>query len=212
MPRCALPVTSSANTATDCVPYLGELMLDVFRRGQRWWTAAVVVFVGGVFAVFIGLGGPLQSGDNRTLIQVGPYRLGASEYDRVRAQRDREIQEDLGDAYDSRRMRDTVDAAATRVLIERAILALEAQSMGLTVTKQEVERELLALPGFRDPSGRFDKQGFDNWVVYEFGSEKAFLDQQRRASLAAKLMRAIRSQATVSTASGLPPVATGGSS
>jgi peptidyl-prolyl cis-trans isomerase D len=173
-------------------------MLDIFRRGQRWWTAGVVVFVGGVFAVFIGLGGPLQSGSDGTVVQVGPYRLGASEYDRVRAQRDREIQEALGDAYDARRMRDTVDAAATRVLIERAILALEAQSMGLTVTKQEVERELLALPGFRDPSGRFDKAGFDNWVVYEFGSEKAFLDQQRRASLAGKLMRAIRSQATVS--------------
>lgn len=173
-------------------------MLEIFRRGQRWWTAGVVVFVGGVFAVFIGLGGPLQSGSDAAAIQVGPYRLGLSEYERVRAQRDQEIQQALGEAYDARRLRDTVDAAATRILIERAILALEAKELGLTVSKREVERELLSLPGFRDASGRFDKEAFSNWVGYEFGSEKAFLDQQRRASLAAKLLQVIRSQATVS--------------
>jgi peptidyl-prolyl cis-trans isomerase D len=174
-------------------------MLDIFRRGQRWWTAAVVVFVGGVFAVFIGLGGPLRGGaGGNTVVQVGPYRMGISEYERVRAQRDRDIQEALGDAYDARRLRDTVDAAATQILIERAILALEAQELGLSVTKQEVEREILALPGFRDASGHFDKAAFDRWVSYEFGSERAFLDQQRRSALASKLLRVLRTQASVS--------------
>ena len=50
-------------------------MLETFRRGQRWWTAAVVVFVGGVFAVFIGLGGPLQSGSEEYLVVVGDVRV-----------------------------------------------------------------------------------------------------------------------------------------
>lgn len=173
-------------------------MLEILRRGQRWWTAAVVVIVGGVFAVFIGLGGPLQSGGGGTVVQVGPYHIGISEYERVRAQRDQQLQEALGEAYDARRLRDTVDAGAARILVERAILALEARDLGLTVTKQAVEREVLSLPFLRGPDGRFDKQAFDDWVSYEFGSEKAFQDQQRRSALAAKLLRVLQTQASVS--------------
>lgn len=173
-------------------------MLDVLRRGQRWWTALVVVFVGGVFAVFIGLGGPLQGGGSNTVVQVGPYRMGVPEYERVREQREKQLQDALGDAYDPSKLRDTLDSAATQILVERAILALEAQDLGLSVTNQEVEREILALPGFRDASGRFDKAAFEGWVSYEFGSEKAFLDQQRRAALAFKLMRVLKTQASVS--------------
>jgi peptidyl-prolyl cis-trans isomerase D len=173
-------------------------MLEILRRGQRWWTMLVVFFVGGVFAIFIGLGGPLSRGSSGAVVQVGPYQMGLSEYERVRTQRETEFRQALGESYDARQLRQTIDAAAARILVQRAILALEAERLGLTVTKQQVEREILALPGFRDPSGAFDKQAFDNWVAYEFGSEKAFLDQQRRASLADKLLRVIRTQASVS--------------
>jgi peptidyl-prolyl cis-trans isomerase D len=61
-----------------------------------------------------------------------------------------------------------------------------------------VEREILSAAGFRGPDGRFDKQAFDRWVVYEFGSERAFREQQSRAALAGKLLRVIRAQAHVS--------------
>ncbi len=159
----------------------------------------MVVFVGGVFAVFIGLGGPVRGPGAGAVVAVGPYQLSAAEFERVRSQREGEIREALGEAFDARKMREVIDDAATRVLIERAILALEAERLGLTVTKGEIEREILSLPGFRNPdTGRFDKQGFDDWVAYEFGSERAFRDQQRRAALAGKLLRVIQTQANVS--------------
>ncbi|MDJ0847827.1 MAG: peptidylprolyl isomerase [Myxococcota bacterium] len=175
-------------------------MLEFVRRGQRWLTALVVAFVGGVFAVFIGLGGgPLRGGAAGAVVTVGPYQLGIYEFERVRTQREGEIRDALGDAFDARKMRETIDAAATRVLIERAILALEAERLGLTVTKGELEREILSLPGLRNPeTGRFDKEAFDNWVAYEFGSERTFREQQRRATLAGKLLRVIQTQADVS--------------
>ena len=71
-------------------------MLDVLRRGQRWWTAIVVVAVGGVFAVFIGLGGnPLKGGGGPdAVIQVGDYRVGLAEFERVRQAREEEFQEE----------------------------------------------------------------------------------------------------------------------
>lgn len=173
-------------------------MLDILRRGQRWWTALVIVFVGGVFVVFIGLGGPLQGASGGAIVAVGPYQMGLVEFERVRAQREGEFQEALGDSFDARKMSDAINAAATRVLIERGILGLEAERLGLTVTKGEVEREILSLAGFRDQAGRFDKKAFDGWVQYEFGSERAFVEQRRRATLAGKMLRVIRAQATVS--------------
>jgi peptidyl-prolyl cis-trans isomerase D len=174
-------------------------MLETFRRGQRWWTALVVVFVGGVFAVFIGLGGPLQSGSVTDLVVVGDIRVGPGEYERTRRQQIAYFERVLGDQFDPEQLGDEViEGAAIRVLIERAILAQEAEQMGITVGKKEIERGLLAQPGLRGPDGRFDKDAFDNWIYQEFGSERSFLEQQRRALLAQKLLRVLSTQASVS--------------
>jgi peptidyl-prolyl cis-trans isomerase D len=173
-------------------------MLDIIRRGQRWVTALFVVVVGGVFAVFIGLGQPLRSGGGNAVVQVGPYRIGPAEFERTRAQREEQFREALGDQFDARAMSDSLDAVTARVLVERAILALEAERLGLTVAKQEVRREILSSPSFWTPEGRFDKEAFDQWVAYEFGSERAFREQQRRAALAGKLLRVIHAQAQIS--------------
>ena len=96
-------------------------MLETFRKGQRWWTAAVVVFVGGVFAVFIGLGGPLQSGSGEALIVVGDIRVGLDEYERARRQQIAYFERVLGDQFDSRKLGDDmIDGATIRLLVERA--------------------------------------------------------------------------------------------
>jgi peptidyl-prolyl cis-trans isomerase D len=174
-------------------------MLEAFRRGKRWWTAAVVVFVGGVFAVFIGLGGPLQSGSGGALVVVGNVRVGADEYERVRRQQIDYFERVLGEQFDPRKLgEDMIDGATIRLLVERAILAQEAEAMGLVVAKQEIERGLLAQPGLRGPDGRFDKEAFDNWIYREFGNERSFSEQQRRALLAQKLLRVLSTQAAVS--------------
>jgi peptidyl-prolyl cis-trans isomerase D len=173
-------------------------MLDAIRKGQRWLTALIVVGVGAVFAIYMGAGSPQRARSPNVVVQVGSYQIGIGEFERTRAQQEEQYRQVLGDQFDARAMRDSLDMVAARVLVERAILALEAERLGLTVTKQEVEREILSAPGFRGPDGSFDKLAFDRWVAYEFGSERAFRDQQRRAALASKLMRVIRAQAYVS--------------
>jgi len=35
-------------------------MLDVLRRQQRWLMGGVVALVGGVFILYLGIGGPLR--------------------------------------------------------------------------------------------------------------------------------------------------------
>jgi peptidyl-prolyl cis-trans isomerase D len=173
-------------------------MLRILRQGQRWVTALFVVGVGGVFVFFIGLGQPLQSGRGDAVVRVGPHRFGIAEFEREREQREQQYREALGEQFDSRALSDDLDALAARTLIEKAILALEAESLGLTVSKGEVERIVLAADAFRDSGGRFDEQAYRDWAAYNFGSERGFLTEQRLESLASKLIRLVGGQARVS--------------
>ena len=173
-------------------------MLETIRKGQRWLTALIVVGVGAVFAIYMGVGSPRRARSSNSVVVVGPYQIGIGEFERTRAQYEEQYRQMLGDQFDARALRDSLDMITARALVERCILALEAERLGLTMTKREVEREILFTSGFRGPDGRFDKQSFDRWVSYEFGTERAFREQQSRAALAGKLTRLIRSQAYVS--------------
>lgn len=173
-------------------------MLDIMRKGQRWLTAIFVVGIGLVFAVFIGTGQPLTPGQINAVIAVGDDHVSVDEYSRMRRRQEQLYQDAFGENFDARRLRDQIDTVTTRTLIERVILAQEAEKLGLTVAKPEIERSLLADPGLRDADGRFDQELFRNWVEREFGSERVFREELRRAELAKKLIRVVSTQAVVS--------------
>jgi peptidyl-prolyl cis-trans isomerase D len=173
-------------------------VLDVIRRGQRWLTAIFVVGIGGVFAIFIGVGSPIQRSSANAVIVVGSQHVGVGEFQRMRTQSEQQYRDALGDSFDARALSETLDNLTARTLVERAVLAMEAERLGLVIAKQEVEREILSYPAFRDATGRFDRDAFQNWVYYEYGSERAFREQQRRSALATKLVRVLRTQALVS--------------
>lgn len=175
-------------------------MLDVLRRGQRWVTAVFVVGIGGAMVFFIGLGGPLRGGSTRAVVQVGPHQFGLRAFERIRAQRESAYQEALGDEYDAQALRNTLDDAAARTLVDRAILALEAEALGLTVARKEIERSVLAWGSFRDEGGRFDRQAYENWAEYEYGNERNFLSDQRLILLASKMLRLLDGYSRVSRA------------
>lgn len=173
-------------------------MLDIMRRGQRWLTAVFVVGIGLVFAVFIGSGQPLTPGQRDAVISAGEHSISRDEFFRMRTRQEQLYSDAFGDNFDARKLRDTIDATTARVLLERAVLAIEAERLGLTVAKEEVERGLLAEPAFRDETGAFDREGFEMWIDREFGSQRVFRTEQRRAELATKLIRVLSSQAEVS--------------
>jgi peptidyl-prolyl cis-trans isomerase D len=173
-------------------------MLKFIRRGQRWVTALFVVAIGGAFVFFIGLGGPLTGPSGGALIEVGPYRFGLREFERSRAQREQSFQEQLGDQYDAKAVEDMLIDLAARDLIDRAVMALAAQDLGIAVAKREVERSVLTVPAFRDEQGRFDAERFENWAQWEYGSQRNFLREERMGLQAAKFYRLLLGEARVS--------------
>lgn len=173
-------------------------MLDVIRRGQRWLTALFVVSIGGVFAVFIGLGSPMRRSRADSVVVVADQRIGIGEFERTREQQEQRYAQQFGDGFDARKLREPINEATAQLLVERGILALEAEALGLTVAKQEVEREILGFRELRDETGAFDAKRFRDWVDYNFGSERNFRQQQRRATLSNKLLRVLTTEAEVS--------------
>lgn len=173
-------------------------MLKILRGGQRWLTGLFVVAIGGVFVFFLGLGGPLSGRSQGTVVQVGPNEFGVREFEQVRSRRERLLQQELGASYDPSKMREVLDNLAARELVDQTLLAMEAEHLGLTVSTREIEQFILADPSFRNESGRFDKEAFERYASYEYGSQHAFLAARRRSLLAFKLLRLLQAQPQVS--------------
>jgi peptidyl-prolyl cis-trans isomerase D len=171
-------------------------MLRFIRRGQRWLTVLIVVGVGGVFAVFIGVGEPLQGGPGGSVVSVGPYHFGISEFERERRQREEQYRQALGEQFDEKALSESLDMLTAQVLSNRALMALEAERLGLTVAKPEIERALR--PSFAGEDGKVDRTAFHDWVQWEYGSEKAFVRDQRLEMLARKAIRIAEAQSHVS--------------
>jgi peptidyl-prolyl cis-trans isomerase D len=163
-------------------------MLKILRGGQRWLTALFIIAIGGVFVFFLGLGGPLSGGSQARVVEVGPHRFDLREFERVRSRREAAVRQQLGDAYDARNLADTLNSLAARELVDTALLALAAEDLGLTVSKREIEQNVLEDPYFRDESGRFDQRVFEGWVEYEYGSQRSFMQERRLNLLAYKMM------------------------
>jgi peptidyl-prolyl cis-trans isomerase D len=173
-------------------------MLKILRGGQRWLIWFVVIGIGGVFVFFLGLQGPLRGSSGGAIVTVGPYSFGTREFERVRSRQAANLQERLGDEFDARKLGPTIDQMAARQLVDRALLAMEAQDFGLTASKKEIQQIVLADPGFRDEAGNFDPERFDDYVQYEYGSQNAFIEEQRMALLSQKMIRLLIDQPRVS--------------
>jgi peptidyl-prolyl cis-trans isomerase D len=170
-------------------------MLRFLRRGQRWLTAIVVIGVGAVFAIFIGIGAPLDMRRGSAVIGVGPYQFGIPEFERERAEREEQYRQALGDGFDAKAMAQSLDLVTAQVLTNRALLALEAERLGLSVSTSEIERAVR--PSLAGEDGRVDRAAFQDWVEYQYGSEKAFVRDQRLELLARKLIRLADGQSRV---------------
>ncbi len=173
-------------------------MLRVLRGGQRWLTAILVIGVGAVFVIFYGLQGPVDYASSQRLVKVGPHEFGIAEFERVRDRRQAAIERELGDQFDARAMRETLDNLAARDLVDSALMALAAEDLGLRVTTREIERLLLSEPGFRNEEGRFDRERFGYFIDREYGSQKAFMAEQRLSMLSVKMVGLLAGLAEVS--------------
>lgn len=175
-------------------------MLDVLRRSQRWLMGGVIFLVGGVFVAYMGLGGPGPSGatSGNAIVELGDRRYTLLDLQRVRDDQERRLRESLGDAFDAAAAGLYLDQMAAESLIQRAVLATEAERLGLRATDDEVRDVVRSV--FRTDQGTIDAAAARNFGESRYGSERRFADEIRDDILTSKLLRLIDAGVEVSDA------------
>lgn len=139
-----------------------------------------------------------QGPSGGAVVELGDIRLGQEEFLRIRARQEESYREQLGDSFDARAAREMLDTMTVNSLVQSAILAHEAEALGLRVGKTEIQQLLRNSPGFRDETGKFDNEAFSRYVEWEYGNQRNYLRYMRRVLLSQKLASLLYSQPQVS--------------
>ncbi len=160
----------------------------------------MIVLVGGVFVAYIGLGGPMQCNQSAAVVQVGDTFFYRDDFQRALYQQETYLRERVGDAYDARAAAEWLQQTTANALISEAIMAEEARRLGLLVSREAIRSLVLNDPSFRGEAGGFDKENYDRYVSYEFGTEKAYLQNMEQRLQARRLAQLLRASFHVSEA------------
>ena len=176
-------------------------MLESFRKGQRWLTLIFVASIGGVFIFFFGSGGggigPATPTGN-AIVQLDDVQLMQRDFQRVSSQREQQLREQLGAAYEQLNADQIVASQALQQLVNGLVLAAAARDMGLHVTTDEVRRVVQASPAFINAEGRFSPDAFNNYAQSLYGTQRNFIQAFTRDLLGQKLLELLTAQTTVS--------------
>lgn len=176
-------------------------MLRFMRRSSRWVMWIVIIGVGAVFVLYLGIGGITGgAAEPDTVVAVGDRSYDTRDVLRVRQNQEAQLRENLGDAYDAEAAADFLNQNAATMLLRQALLAREAERMGLTVSDAEVRGYLRGLPGAANDEGRLQREVITAYAERNFGSLRRFQDALRDEILAGKASRRIQEAAAVSEA------------
>jgi peptidyl-prolyl cis-trans isomerase D len=177
-------------------------MLKILRRGQRWILSLVILVIGFAFVFFLG-GGSFQSPFGvapQVAVVIGDREYDFREFDRTRNALVEEFRRQLGDDFDPEAARDALDQQAANRLVARAILAAEAERLGLRVGQDELRDFLRNTPGGVDADGRIDRDTWLRIAEADYGSVARFEDALREDLLAQKAIRVISESISLSDA------------
>ena len=177
-------------------------MLDTFRKGQRWLSLIFVSVIGLVFVFFLGIGGGSGPGtpSGNFIVQLDDVKLTSRDFEREKVNLEARLRQELGDAYDKVVARSYIEGQALGNLTNSLVLASAAKELGLHTTQDELRRVVQGSPIFIDEEGRFSPEAFDRFAAYEYGSQRAFIQNFTRGLLGQKLVQLIVGQTVVSDA------------
>jgi peptidyl-prolyl cis-trans isomerase D len=175
-------------------------VLELLRRSHRYFIGAVVVVLAGVFIAYLGLGGPASRGhggpEGTAVVQLGERRYFLRDLQRVREDQEQRLHDALGQGFDPKAASAYLDQIAADQLVQRAVLASEAERIGLRASDDEVKA--VVKHAFSAPDGSLDGKRVREFAVQRFGSEGRFVQEVRDDILFTKLLNLIDADAGVS--------------
>jgi len=134
-------------------------MLNLLRQHARSWIIKFLLLL--IVIVFIFWGGyTYHDRDRDTIATVNDRAITIGEYNRAYDQLVEMYRRQLGEAFSADMIRQfNVRQQALEMLIERHLLLMAAQELGLTATVDEIRDQILQYPVFQT-NGRFDEQQY----------------------------------------------------
>jgi len=175
-------------------------MLRTMRESSKWIMWLVIVGVGAVFVLYLGIGGGFQGGGGAdTVVDVDGRRYTVRDVYRIRQRQEAEYRRALGDGFDASNA-DFLDEMAASTLLRMALLAREAEQLGLRASDEEIRRYLRRISGAVDESGRLDQRVVTDYAEREYGSVRRFQEALRDELLVQKISRLLGESVAVSEA------------
>ncbi len=134
-------------------------MISFFRASRS--NVVVWVILGLLVVGLAGFGISTGGGGGRTVAAVGDSTIEVDDLSRTLDQELRTISQQIGRALPMSEARQFgVDRMVLARMINDATLDEEARRLGLSTGDETVQRLVLATPGFRGPTGEFDRQAY----------------------------------------------------
>jgi len=178
-------------------------MLRTLRESSKWIMWLVIVGVGAVFVLYLGIGGGFTGGGGAdTVVDVDGRSYTVRDVYRVRQRQEAEYRRALGDGFDASNAEFLEEMAASS-LLRMALLAREAEQLGLRASDEEIRRYLRRISGAVDESGRLDQTVITSYAEREYGSVRRFQEALRDELLIQKIGRLLAESVAVSEAEAL---------
>jgi peptidyl-prolyl cis-trans isomerase D len=180
-------------------------MLKALRDSMKYlaWVlwAVIAVFV---FMVWGEVGAPPPGATSRWAATVGGEEVSFREFEREYRELEEQLRASMGAQYTpemAEQMR--LPVRALDRLISRKILAAEARRLGLSVSRADLQREILELPIFTDSSGQFVGEETYQDFVRRMGYTSASFEAAMREQILVNRLVGALGQALVITDSEL---------
>ncbi len=170
-------------------------MLKVLRDNLKYlsWILWVVILVFIAF-VFVDFGGGLSQGNAPRSIAatVGDQEISRKEFEREYRALEQRYRQAFGGQWNAQ-MADRLQlpVQALEQLVNRRLLAEEADRRGLEVGDQDVQRAILAMDGLKDSSGAFVGEEAYQQALRGIGLTPKEFEEQLREELAINRLRSM---------------------
>jgi len=153
--------------------------------------AAVVGFLVLAFAIW-GIGDIFRGFGRSTFAKIGGTEIGIEQFRVLYNDRLQQVSRQLRRVITPAQARELgIEPQIVSQIIAETALDEKAREMRLNLSNDEVARQIMSDPGFRGPSGQFDRQIFEQAIRNAGYNEARFTAEQRRLSLRRELSLSI---------------------
>lgn len=178
------------------------IMLEGMRRASQNWLGKIVVgvlfgFLILSFAVW-GIGDIFRGFGVGTVAEVGKTEISTEAYRNAYQTQLQNWQREARRAITNEQARAAgLDRLVLSRLVSEAALDQRARELGLAMAERDIAQTIVNDPNFTGPTGKFDRQRFNN-ALREAGypSEQRFVQEQRQSYLRRQLALSIAGDAT----------------